>query len=51
MEAQGAGPNDKVAKLHVALAVLKELFSGPNAANHRKKKIIPQAKVLRYSCV
>uniref|UniRef100_A0A671FZV5 Spermatid perinuclear RNA-binding protein n=1 Tax=Rhinolophus ferrumequinum TaxID=59479 RepID=A0A671FZV5_RHIFE len=41
---RGAGPNKKVAKASAALAALEKLFSGPNAANNKKKKIIPQAK-------
>ncbi|XP_077904281.1 spermatid perinuclear RNA-binding protein isoform X2 [Ictidomys tridecemlineatus] len=40
---RGAGPNKKVAKASAALAALEKLFSGPNAANSKKKKIIPQA--------
>ncbi|KAK2120290.1 hypothetical protein P7K49_001676 [Saguinus oedipus] len=39
---RGAGPNKKVAKASAALAALEKLFSGPNAANNKKKKIIPQ---------
>ncbi|XP_057265000.1 spermatid perinuclear RNA-binding protein isoform X6 [Pezoporus wallicus] len=41
---RGAGPNKKVAKASAALAALEKLFSGPNAANNKKKKIIPQTK-------
>ncbi|XP_040178670.1 spermatid perinuclear RNA-binding protein isoform X4 [Rana temporaria] len=41
---RGAGPNKKVAKASAALAALEKLFSGPNAANIKKKKIIPQTK-------
>uniref|UniRef100_A0A3B3QHL6 Spermatid perinuclear RNA-binding protein n=1 Tax=Paramormyrops kingsleyae TaxID=1676925 RepID=A0A3B3QHL6_9TELE len=41
---RGAGPNKKVAKASAALAALEKLFSGPNAAGNKKKKIIPQAK-------
>ncbi|KAM9678251.1 LOW QUALITY PROTEIN: spermatid perinuclear RNA-binding protein-like [Trichechus inunguis] len=41
---RGAGPNKKVAKASAALAALEKLFFGPNAANNKKKKIIPQAK-------
>uniref|UniRef100_A0A493TP51 Spermatid perinuclear RNA-binding protein n=1 Tax=Anas platyrhynchos platyrhynchos TaxID=8840 RepID=A0A493TP51_ANAPP len=40
---RGAGPNKKVAKASAALAALEKLFSGPNAANNKKKKILPQA--------
>uniref|UniRef100_A0A672KQZ3 Spermatid perinuclear RNA-binding protein n=1 Tax=Sinocyclocheilus grahami TaxID=75366 RepID=A0A672KQZ3_SINGR len=39
---RGAGPNKKVAKASAALAALEKLFSGPNAAGNKKKKIIPQ---------
>ncbi|MEE6525288.1 hypothetical protein FKM82_025187, partial [Ascaphus truei] len=39
---RGAGPNKKVAKASAALAALEKLFSGPNAANIKKKKVIPQ---------
>nr|XP_033815820.1 spermatid perinuclear RNA-binding protein isoform X4 [Geotrypetes seraphini] len=39
---RGAGPNKKVAKASAALAALEKLFSGPNAASNKKKKIIPQ---------
>ncbi|NWJ10781.1 STRBP protein, partial [Crypturellus undulatus] len=39
---RGAGPNKKVAKASAALAALEKLFSGPNAANNKKKKILPQ---------
>ena len=42
---RGAGPNKKVAKASAALAALEKLFSGPNAANNKKKKIIPQVRV------
>lgn len=38
---RGAGPNKKVAKASAALAALEKLFSGPNAAGNKKKKIIP----------
>ncbi|KAJ7986906.1 hypothetical protein DPEC_G00333250 [Dallia pectoralis] len=38
---RGAGPNKKVAKASAALAALEKLFSGPNAAANKKKKIIP----------
>ncbi|XP_015222129.2 spermatid perinuclear RNA-binding protein isoform X4 [Lepisosteus oculatus] len=41
---RGAGPNKKVAKASAALAALEKLFSGPNAAGSKKKKIIPQTK-------
>ncbi|XP_062869782.1 spermatid perinuclear RNA-binding protein [Trichomycterus rosablanca] len=41
---RGAGPNKKVAKASAALAALEKLFSGPNAAGNKKKKIIPQNK-------
>ncbi|XP_051540480.1 spermatid perinuclear RNA-binding protein-like isoform X2 [Myxocyprinus asiaticus] len=41
---RGAGPNKKVAKASAALAALEKLFSGPNAAGNKKKKIIPQTK-------
>ncbi|XP_068104253.1 spermatid perinuclear RNA-binding protein isoform X2 [Hyperolius riggenbachi] len=41
---RGAGPNKKVAKASAALAALEKLFSGPNAINNKKKKIIPQTK-------
>ncbi|KAG7257255.1 hypothetical protein CRUP_029818, partial [Coryphaenoides rupestris] len=39
---RGAGPNKKVAKASAALAALEKLFSGPNAAAVKKKKILPQ---------
>uniref|UniRef100_A0A673MYL7 Spermatid perinuclear RNA-binding protein n=2 Tax=Sinocyclocheilus rhinocerous TaxID=307959 RepID=A0A673MYL7_9TELE len=39
---RGAGPNKKVAKASAALAALEKLFSGPNAAGNKKKKIISQ---------
>ncbi|XP_072311429.1 spermatid perinuclear RNA-binding protein isoform X2 [Eucyclogobius newberryi] len=39
---RGAGPNKKVAKASAALAALDKLFSGPNAAANKKKKILPQ---------
>ncbi|NXN19237.1 STRBP protein, partial [Indicator maculatus] len=39
---RGAGPNKKVAKASAALAALEKLFSGPNAASNKKKKILPQ---------
>ena len=48
---RGAGPNKKVAKASAALAALEKLFSGPNAANNKKKKIIPQAKGVVYTAV
>lgn len=38
---RGAGPNKKVAKASAALAALEKLFSGPNAAANKKKKILP----------
>ncbi|KAG9263272.1 spermatid perinuclear RNA-binding protein-like [Astyanax mexicanus] len=38
---RGAGPNKKVAKASAALAALEKLFSGPNAAGNKKKKILP----------
>uniref|UniRef100_A0AAY4BIZ4 Spermatid perinuclear RNA-binding protein n=1 Tax=Denticeps clupeoides TaxID=299321 RepID=A0AAY4BIZ4_9TELE len=41
---RGAGPNKKVAKASAALAALEKLFSGPNAAGNKKKKLIPQVK-------
>ncbi|XP_034048019.1 spermatid perinuclear RNA-binding protein isoform X2 [Thalassophryne amazonica] len=41
---RGAGPNKKVAKASAALAALEKLFSGPNAAANKKKKILPQSK-------
>ncbi|RXM94000.1 Spermatid perinuclear RNA-binding protein [Acipenser ruthenus] len=41
---KGAGPNKKVAKASAALAALDKLFSGPNAAGIKKKKIIPQVR-------
>lgn len=41
---RGAGPNKKVAKASAALAALEKLFSGPNAAGNKKKKVIPQNK-------
>ncbi|XP_062268820.1 spermatid perinuclear RNA-binding protein isoform X1 [Platichthys flesus] len=41
---RGAGPNKKVAKASAALAALEKLFSGPNAAAIKKKKILPQTK-------
>ncbi|XP_066569195.1 spermatid perinuclear RNA-binding protein isoform X2 [Amia ocellicauda] len=41
---RGAGPNKKVAKASAALAALEKLFSGPNAAGNKKKKVIPQTK-------
>ncbi|KAM4527231.1 spermatid perinuclear RNA-binding protein isoform 2-T3 [Odontesthes bonariensis] len=41
---RGAGPNKKVAKASAALAALDKLFSGPNAAANKKKKILPQTK-------
>uniref|UniRef100_A0A3Q4GWM6 Spermatid perinuclear RNA-binding protein n=1 Tax=Neolamprologus brichardi TaxID=32507 RepID=A0A3Q4GWM6_NEOBR len=39
---RGAGPNKKVAKASAALAALEKLFSGPNAAANKKKKLLPQ---------
>uniref|UniRef100_A0AAY5EUS4 Spermatid perinuclear RNA-binding protein n=1 Tax=Electrophorus electricus TaxID=8005 RepID=A0AAY5EUS4_ELEEL len=39
---RGAGPNKKVAKASAALAALEKLFSGPNAASSKKKKLLPQ---------
>uniref|UniRef100_A0A3Q3LVT9 Spermatid perinuclear RNA-binding protein n=1 Tax=Mastacembelus armatus TaxID=205130 RepID=A0A3Q3LVT9_9TELE len=39
---RGAGPNKKVAKASAALAALEKLFSGPNAAANKKKKILSQ---------
>ncbi|TDH01963.1 hypothetical protein EPR50_G00168160 [Perca flavescens] len=41
---RGAGPNKKVAKASAALEALEKLFSGPNAAANKKKKILPQTK-------
>uniref|UniRef100_A0A096LTR9 Spermatid perinuclear RNA-binding protein n=1 Tax=Poecilia formosa TaxID=48698 RepID=A0A096LTR9_POEFO len=41
---RGAGPNKKVAKASAALAALEKLFSGPNAAANKKKKILPPTK-------
>lgn len=41
---RGAGPNKKVAKASAALAALEKLFSGPNAAAIKKKKILPQVR-------
>ncbi|XP_076875170.1 spermatid perinuclear RNA-binding protein isoform X2 [Brachyhypopomus gauderio] len=41
---RGAGPNKKVAKASAALAALEKLFSGPNAASSKKKKLLPQSK-------
>lgn len=46
---RGAGPNKKVAKASAALAALEKLFSGPNAAANKKKKILPQVKTHIYS--
>lgn len=43
---RGAGPNKKVAKASAALAALEKLFSGPNAANNKKKKILPQVRIV-----
>uniref|UniRef100_A0A8C6UH60 Spermatid perinuclear RNA binding protein n=1 Tax=Neogobius melanostomus TaxID=47308 RepID=A0A8C6UH60_9GOBI len=37
-------PNKKVAKASAALAALEKLFSGPNAAANKKKKILPQVR-------
>nr|XP_033815821.1 spermatid perinuclear RNA-binding protein isoform X5 [Geotrypetes seraphini] len=48
---RGAGPNKKVAKASAALAALEKLFSGPNAASNKKKKIIPQTKGVVSSAV
>ena len=48
---RGAGPNKKVAKASGALAALEKLFSGPNAANNKKKKIIPQTKCVVNTAV
>ncbi|XP_029467892.1 spermatid perinuclear RNA-binding protein isoform X2 [Rhinatrema bivittatum] len=48
---RGAGPNKKVAKASAALAALEKLFSGPNAASNKKKKIIPQTKGVVGSAV
>lgn len=45
---RGAGPNKKVAKASAALAALEKLFSGPNAANNKKKKIIPQVRIICF---
>lgn len=45
---RGAGPNKKVAKASAALAALEKLFSGPNAANNKKKKILPQVRTVTY---
>uniref|UniRef100_A0A3Q3XRB2 Spermatid perinuclear RNA-binding protein n=1 Tax=Mola mola TaxID=94237 RepID=A0A3Q3XRB2_MOLML len=42
---RGAGPNKKVAKASAALSALEKLFSGPNAAANKKKKILPQLSV------
>uniref|UniRef100_A0A3Q2YJ81 Spermatid perinuclear RNA-binding protein n=1 Tax=Hippocampus comes TaxID=109280 RepID=A0A3Q2YJ81_HIPCM len=41
---RGAGPNKKVAKASAALAALEKLFSGPNAAANKKKKLLPQVR-------
>ncbi|XP_072344510.1 spermatid perinuclear RNA-binding protein isoform X4 [Scyliorhinus torazame] len=41
---KGAGPNKKVAKASAALGALERLFSGPSAANNKKKRIGPPAK-------
>lgn len=41
---RGTGPNKKVAKASAALAALEKLFSGPNAAANKKKKILPQVR-------
>uniref|UniRef100_A0A671X1Z0 Spermatid perinuclear RNA-binding protein n=1 Tax=Sparus aurata TaxID=8175 RepID=A0A671X1Z0_SPAAU len=46
---RGAGPNKKVAKASAALAALEKLFSGPNAAANKKKKILPQVRRHVYS--
>uniref|UniRef100_A0A3Q3KB48 Spermatid perinuclear RNA-binding protein n=1 Tax=Monopterus albus TaxID=43700 RepID=A0A3Q3KB48_MONAL len=48
---RGAGPNKKVAKASAALAALEKLFSGPNAAANKKKKVLPQVRrhTRRYS--
>ncbi|XP_078498086.1 spermatid perinuclear RNA-binding protein isoform X2 [Lissotriton helveticus] len=48
---RGAGPNKKVAKASAALAALEKLFSGPTAANNKKKKIISQNKGVVNSAV
>ncbi|KAM9271440.1 spermatid perinuclear RNA-binding protein isoform 2-T2 [Morus bassanus] len=48
---RGAGPNKKVAKASAALAALEKLFSGPNAANNKKKKILPQARAIVCSFI
>uniref|UniRef100_A0A3B3E0F1 Spermatid perinuclear RNA-binding protein n=1 Tax=Oryzias melastigma TaxID=30732 RepID=A0A3B3E0F1_ORYME len=48
---RGAGPNKKVAKASAALAALEKLFSGPNAAANKKKKILPQVKDVPASAV
>ncbi|XP_072096009.1 spermatid perinuclear RNA-binding protein isoform X1 [Mobula birostris] len=41
---KGAGPNKKVAKASAALAALEKLFSGPSAANIKKKRTGPPTK-------
>uniref|UniRef100_UPI00398F5F50 spermatid perinuclear RNA-binding protein isoform X1 n=1 Tax=Pristiophorus japonicus TaxID=55135 RepID=UPI00398F5F50 len=41
---KGAGPNKKVAKASAALAALERLFSGPSAANNKKKRTGPPIK-------
>uniref|UniRef100_A0A8D3D7L9 Spermatid perinuclear RNA-binding protein n=1 Tax=Scophthalmus maximus TaxID=52904 RepID=A0A8D3D7L9_SCOMX len=46
---RGAGPNKKVAKASAALAALEKLFSGPNAAANKKKKILPQCSLKNTS--
>uniref|UniRef100_A0A8D0ASJ3 Spermatid perinuclear RNA-binding protein n=1 Tax=Sander lucioperca TaxID=283035 RepID=A0A8D0ASJ3_SANLU len=46
---RGAGPNKKVAKASAALEALEKLFSGPNAAANKKKKILPQVKRNSYT--
>ncbi|XP_069465737.1 spermatid perinuclear RNA-binding protein isoform X2 [Ambystoma mexicanum] len=48
---RGAGPNKKVAKASAALSALEKLFSGPSAANIKKKKIISQNKGVVSSAV
>lgn len=47
---RGAGPNKKVAKASAALAALEKLFSGPNAAANKKKKILPQVRKHTHTC-
>lgn len=43
---RGAGPNKKVAKASAALAALEKLFSGPNAANNKKRRLSLRQRVL-----